>query len=74
MIKIRVLGRDGQDKLILINQSNIVTVEEVSEDRYDVFLSDGRILQMNKEMYEDHFVNDEDDEDESVIISYGEQA
>lgn len=68
------MWHDGNEKYILINQSNIVTVEEVAPDYYNVYLSDGRILRMNEEMYQDHFVPDEEDTDEDVIMYAGDQA
>lgn len=74
LLKVRIVSKDGKEKFILLNQNNIVSVEEVTPDYYNIYLSDGRIVVMNEEMYKEHFVNDEDGEDESAIMYYGEQA
>ena len=75
LLKVRILNKSGEEKFILLNQNNIVSVEEVAPDYYNIHLSDGRIVVMTEEMYKEHFVNDEEeDEAQNVIMYYGEQA
>jgi hypothetical protein len=69
MIKIRVLNKDKKDVMVLVNPACIVTVEQAGEDHYKVYLSDGRILNMTEEMYEDHF--EEYEEEQELSVSYG---
>jgi hypothetical protein len=54
MIKIRV--KDGKgERFVLLNPEAIVSVEEKSDDLFEVFLIDGRILHMTLEMFQEHF-------------------
>lgn len=55
MIQIRVLDNNNQEKLILLNETAIVSIEEVSKNLFHVFLIDGRVLKMNLEMFNEHF-------------------
>jgi len=55
MIQIRVLDKNGKEKLILLNENAIVSIEEVSKNMFNVFLVDGRVLNMNLEMFTEHF-------------------
>jgi hypothetical protein len=68
MIKIRTLNKDKEDVLVLVNPACIVTVEQAGKDHYKVYLSDGRILHMTEEMYQDHF---EEYEEEQELSTYG---
>lgn len=69
MLKVRVLNKAKNECMILINPDCIVTVEQAGVDLYHVFLSDGRILSMNEEMYKDHF--EEYEEEQELSTSYG---
>ena len=51
--------------MILLNAEFIVTVEQDSGDLYKIYMSDGRILTMNKEMYDEHFEEYEEEDEVS---------
>jgi len=54
MIKIRI--KDGNnERFVLINPEAIVSVEEKSNNLYQLFLVDGRIMYMTLEMFEENF-------------------
>jgi hypothetical protein len=64
MVKIKINGIQGKDKFILINPECIVSVEESGYDNYNLYLTDGRVLRMTTEMYEDNFDEEEDDQED----------
>jgi len=54
MIKIRV--KDGaSERFVLLNPDTIVSVEEKSDNLFEVYLVDGRIFKMTLEMFQEHF-------------------
>jgi hypothetical protein len=54
MIKIRV--KDGtSERFVLLNPEAIVSVEEKSDNLFEVYLVDGRIFKMTLEMFKEHF-------------------
>lgn len=55
MIKIRVKDEAAGERFVLLNPEAIVSVEEKSENLFQVFLIDGRILYMTSEMFLEHF-------------------
>jgi hypothetical protein len=67
MVKVKVVGDYGIERMILVNESCIVSVEKIGLDNYNMYMSDGRMFQMTEEMYAENFSepekNDEDDEE-----------
>lgn len=61
MIKIRILD-NGKERMILLSESAIVSVEENYPSLYNIYLIDGRILHMNHEMFVEHFEEEENTE------------
>lgn len=60
MIKIRI--KDGtKERFVLLNPDAIVSVEEKSENLYQLFLMDGRIMYMTFEMFQEHFEEEEEE-------------
>lgn len=55
MIKIRVKDEAAGERFVLLNPEAIVSVEEKSDNLFQVFLIDGRILYMTSEMFLEHF-------------------
>jgi len=54
MIKIRI--KDGaQERFVLLNPEAIVSVEEKTDNLFEVHLVDGRIFTMTLEMFQEHF-------------------
>ena len=69
MIKIKIIGDHGKEKFILINPDCVVSVEKFGLNNYNVYLCDGRVHHMNQEMYEENFVEyEEEDTDDNVKI------
>jgi hypothetical protein len=65
MVKVKVVGDYGQDRMILVNESCIVSVEKIGVDNYNMYMSDGRMFRMTESMYEENFkeLEPEDEED-----------
>lgn len=61
MIKVKILD-NGVEKMILLSESAIVSVEENFPDLYNIYLIDGRILHMTQEMFIEHFEEEENTE------------
>ena len=61
MIKIRILD-NGKERMILLSEAAIVSVEENYPELYNIYLIDGRILHMNHEMFVEHFEEEENTE------------
>lgn len=55
MIQVRILDGKGNEKLILLSETAIVSVEEIKKNLFNVYLIDGRVLQMTLEMFTEHF-------------------
>jgi hypothetical protein len=66
MVKIKILGSKGEDKMLLVNPEAIVTVERLSDDSFEVRLIDGRILKMTEKMFEENFDEEELNEEKNI--------
>ena len=64
MVKVKVVGDYGIERMILVNESCIVSVEKIGLDNYNMYMSDGRMFQMTEEMYAENFSEPEEDEDD----------
>ncbi len=61
MIKTEVLdGSKKKKKIVLLNPDAIVSVEEVEEDLYQIFLIDGRMYYMTLQMFQENFEEEEE--------------
>jgi hypothetical protein len=58
--KIRVKDGASSEKLILLNDDAIVSIEQKDENLFQIFLVDGRILYMTLEMFTEHFDEEEE--------------
>jgi hypothetical protein len=70
MVKIKIVGDYGKDKMILVNPDCIVSVEAWGLDNHNLYLSDGRVLHMTDEMFKENFTeeDEEDSEDDEPRI------
>lgn len=68
MVKIKIVGEYGKDKFILVNPECIVSVEKFGLNNYNVYLTDGRVLHMTDEMYEENFDEENAEDDDNLEI------
>lgn len=61
MIKTEVLdGSRRKTKFVLLNPDAIVSIEQVEDDLYQIFLIDGRIYHMTLQMFQENFEEEEE--------------
>jgi hypothetical protein len=68
MVKIKIVGYNGEERFILVNESCIVSVEKIGLDNYNMYMSDGRMFHMTELMYEENFKELEEEECENCNI------
>jgi hypothetical protein len=68
MVKIKVLGDKGEDKMLLVNPTAIVTVERMSDDSFEIHLVDGRMFKMTEQMFQENFDEEEVEEEREINL------